>query len=175
MFQRKRNKWTRRWTTMILKTTMKAKVMVIVLVMMPRCAKSIRGIYSTIRLTLLMKRVVARTMATISLLTWRSKSKNCGMTALHGARTRRATIKMIVIRMRVLRMKKTWRKRPYACRAFVRKSLLGSSLPNGRTRMLKMAMKVVLIKREWRHANPAMRMSLQKTTRMLQSLDQRRS
>ena len=97
------------------------------------------------------------------------------MTAQHGARTRRATIKMIVIRMRVLRMKKTWRKRPYACRASARKSLLDSLLPNGRTRMLKMVMKVVLRRRVKRHAKAAMRMSLQKMTRMLQSLDQRRS
>ena len=81
----------------------------------------------------------------------------------YGARTRRATIRMIVIQMRDLRMKKTWQKRPYACRASARKSSLSNSLPRGKTLMLKMVMKMVLRRRERRHANPVMMMSVQMT------------
>ena len=93
--------------------------------------------------------------------TWRSKSKSCGKKVQYGARTRRATIRMIVIQMRDLRMKKTWQKRPYASRASARKSLLKILLPIGKTLMLKMVMKMVLNRKERRHANPVMMMSVQ--------------
>ena len=70
------------------------------------------------------------------------------MMARHGARTRRATIRTIVIQMRGLRMKKTWQKRPYVCKVSARKSSQSSLLPGSRTQMPKMVMKEVLRKRE---------------------------